>query len=78
MSQPSIIVHRGARTIPLDDIDANQSGCLAAIEARWMILRYGGNAKDAAIATYFGFQALVEPATVQAEEQLESTGLPPI
>lgn len=46
MPLPTIIVHSGARTIASDEIDANRSACLAAIEAGWMILRYGGSAKD--------------------------------
>lgn len=47
MPLPTIMVHSGARTIASDEIDANQSACLVAIKAGWMLLRYGGSAKDA-------------------------------
>lgn len=43
----AIIVHGGAKTISDDKAKANNSGCLAAVEAGWSILRGGGNAKDA-------------------------------
>lgn len=33
MPLPTIIVHTGARTIASDEVDVNQSACLAAIAA---------------------------------------------
>jgi L-asparaginase / beta-aspartyl-peptidase len=40
----SIIVHGGAKTILKEKVDANNAGCLAAVEAGWAILNQGGSA----------------------------------
>ena len=43
----SIIVHGGAKTISEDKIEANNAGCLAAVEAGWSVLKNGGTAPEA-------------------------------
>ena len=43
----SIIVHGGAKTISEDKIEANNAGCLAAVEAGWKVLKNGGTAPEA-------------------------------
>ncbi|MBD2459548.1 isoaspartyl peptidase/L-asparaginase [Oscillatoria sp. FACHB-1407] len=45
--RPVIIVHGGAKTISEDKESANYSGCRAAAEAGWEILRQGGSAIEA-------------------------------
>ncbi len=45
--KPVIIIHGGAKTISDDKVAANQSGCLAAVEAGWVVLRSGGSAAEA-------------------------------
>lgn len=45
--KPVIIVHGGAKTISEDKVAANHSGCLAAVEAGWVVLRSGGSAVEA-------------------------------
>ena len=43
----AIIVHGGAKTVSEDKVAANHSGCLAAVEAGWVVLRSGGSAGEA-------------------------------
>lgn len=43
----AIVVHGGAKTVPEDKVAANHSGCLAAVEAGWTVLRSGGSAREA-------------------------------
>ncbi len=43
----SIIVHGGAKSISEDKIEANNAGCLAAVEAGWKVLTSGGTAPEA-------------------------------
>ncbi len=45
--KPVIIVHGGAKTISEDKVAANHAGCLAAVEAGWVVLRSGGCAAEA-------------------------------
>lgn len=45
--QPVIVVHGGAKTISEDKVAANHAGCLAAVEAGWVVLRSGGSAAEA-------------------------------
>ncbi len=66
MPLPTIIVHNGAKTILSNEIDANQSVCLAAIEAGWTILRYGGSAKDAVEAAIRSLEAELTSAPSEA------------
>lgn len=43
----AIIVHGGAKTIKEDKVEANHTGCLAAVEAGWAVLQSGGSAREA-------------------------------
>lgn len=43
----AIVVHGGAKTISEDKVEANNAGCLAAVEAGWAVLRSGGSAGEA-------------------------------
>src|SRR5918998_4113483 len=43
----AIIVHGGAKTITEDKVEANNAGCLAAVEAGWAVLTAGGSAGEA-------------------------------
>lgn len=43
----AIIVHGGAKTVSEDKVEANQAGCIAAVEAGWAVLRSGGSAREA-------------------------------
>jgi len=45
--KPSMIVHGGAWTIPLEARDACKRGCERAVRAGWEILQRGGEALDA-------------------------------
>lgn len=43
----AIVVHGGAKTISENKVEANNAGCLAAVEAGWTVLTAGGSAKEA-------------------------------
>lgn len=43
----SIIVHGGAKTITDGKVEPNNAGCIAAVEAGWVVLTSGGTAKEA-------------------------------
>ncbi|MBD2778460.1 isoaspartyl peptidase/L-asparaginase family protein [Iningainema tapete] len=43
----AIIVHGGAKTISEEKVAANNAGCLAAVEAGWVVLTSGGTAAEA-------------------------------
>lgn len=53
----ALIVHGGASLVPPEEADSYQSGCLAALEAGWAVLKRGGNACDAVEATIRVFEA---------------------
>src|SRR3954454_8461901 len=42
-----LIVHGGAKNVAAEQEEAHRDGCLAAVEAGWVILRRGGSAMDA-------------------------------
>lgn len=51
------IVHGGAKTISEDKVEANNAGCLAAVEAGWTVLTAGGTAAEAVEAAIRALEA---------------------
>jgi beta-aspartyl-peptidase (threonine type) len=52
-----IIVHGGAKTIPIEQHEAHREGCRRAAEAGWEVLAAGGSALDAAVTAIRALEA---------------------